>query len=431
MRTPETLAGSLVLRRYRLDDVLSSGGMGVVYRATHLRTGRKVAVKLLHERGDSERFEVEARAAAELKHPNVVDVLDMDEDEHGMACLVLELLEGEALAAVLDVERCLPAEQCLQWLLPIMGAVAVAHDRGMLHRDLKPANIFIARGPKGTTVPKLLDFGIVRRQSHPSTTATGAVVGTPSYMSPEQARGEPGLLATSDVWGMGVVWFRCLTGRLPFEQATAVGTLVSIVHERAPRIASVTTQVPSALGRAIDRALQRDPRSRYHDMREFARALLASAQQDGLQLPVDPDPTGLPDWSTWLTDRSHLATTGMMAVATSQSAPLPSAPAVVSRPGEQAQPAVLPLPPAGAAPRPTLHRSRWSALLLILTLLSVAGVRWLRNGPTTAPTSVARPLKSAHVAKPTGSAAPRDASPTKPPTQREPGVSSSLREDEF
>lgn len=310
MLKPEKFVGSLVLRRYRLDEVISSGGMGVLYRATHLRTGRKVALKYLLDRDDNERFALEARSAVELKHPNVVDVIDMDEDDDGVAFMVLELLDGLSLAQVLQKQPRLNPAQCLEWLLPIMGALAVAHDRGILHRDLKPANIFIAQAAGGRTIPKLLDFGVAKVQSEPTLTRSGAVVGTPSYMSPEQARGDRELFPTTDVWGMGVIWFRCLTGRLPFEHEAVIGTLMRIVNERAPRIDTVVQDVPRALGWAVDRALQYDVTARYADMRPFARALLAACMRDGLTPPVAPDPSGLPDWSKWMVEEQRLASTG-------------------------------------------------------------------------------------------------------------------------
>jgi len=326
MLKPESYVGNLVLRRYRLDDVISSGGMGVLYGATHLRTGRRVAIKFLLDSDDNERFALEARAAVELKHPNVVDVIDMDEDEDGVPFLVLELLEGRSLAAVLQETPRLQAEQALAWMLPIMGALAVAHDRGILHRDLKPANIFIANASGGRTVPKLLDFGVAKVQSQPTLTRSGSVVGTPSYMSPEQARGDRDLLSATDVWGMGVIWFRLLTGRLPFEHEAVIGTLMRIVNERAPRVETVAKDVPRALGWAIDRALQHDPAVRYPDMRTFARALIAGALRDGLQLPAAPDPSGFPDWANWLREEQLTASTGAVPIAAPSWPPLSSPP---------------------------------------------------------------------------------------------------------
>lgn len=431
MPIPEKLAGSVVLRRYRLDGVLSSGGMGVLYRATHLHTGREVALKFLLDAGrhGGERFAIEARAAAELKHPNVVEVIDMDQDEHGAACIVLELLEGRSLAAVLEEQGRLSAEQCAQWLLPIMGALALAHDRGILHRDLKPANIFIATKPDGSTVPKLLDFGIAKLKSQPSFTMTGAILGTPSYMSPEQARGDRELLQASDVWGMGVIWFRCLTGRLPFEHETPMGTLMRIVNERAPRIESACSELPRAFGWAVDRALQKEPSARYADMRAFARALLAAGLQDNLTLPAEPDPIGLPDWSTWLTCDQDLSSTGTMSAVVP--APIETAPTMI---GPVARPATAEgFPTDGIQERetrpPTKGLTRLVAAICIAALVAWWGVRW-GTAPAASPSpqiqtpplpSQAKPANAASKAEPVAA----------PPTPQGHGVSQSLQEDEF
>jgi len=418
------VAGSLALRRYRLDSELSSGGMGVLYRATHVRTGREVALKYLLDGDHDQRFSIEARAAAELKHPNVVEVIDMDEDEDGAMCLVLELLHGESLASLLTARKALTPTECFTWLLPIMGALAVAHGRGILHRDLKPENIFLATAADGGIVPKLLDFGVAKLAAEPGLTRTGAVVGTPSYMSPEQATGDAELLPTSDVWAMGVIWFQCLTGRLPFEHPTAMGTMLKIVNGRAPRVGDVSPEVPKTLGWVIDRALQCQAGSRHPSMQAFARALLAAGLRDQLTLPSAPDPIGLPDWSRWLTDEQSVASTGELDRVES-SDPTPQRDALVITSDAVAAPTVgreasrTPAETPHAMPR---RKTRWLTALALAALLAL-GVSFAVRQQVPAEAPTAPPAARSPATSPT----PRPNRPSTAPR----GVSGMLEEGEF
>jgi eukaryotic-like serine/threonine-protein kinase len=303
MFRPESRVGTVV-KRYRLAQLLSSGGMGSLYRATHLRTGREVAVKFLLDLDDTARFQIEARATVELKHPNVVDMLDMDETEDGVPFLVMELLHGQTLAAHLEqAERMMPRE-CLHWLVPVMGAVAMAHDRGILHRDIKPENIFMSRAPDGRIVPKLLDFGVAKTRTMPTITRSGAIVGTPAYMSPEQALAEQELTPATDVWSMGVVLFECCAGTRPFQGDSATSVLLKVVRDPAPSLESTCPDLPLPWSRAVDRGLQRSVPLRPRDMGEYARRLLHGALESRLDLPFDPDPLGLPEWRSWLEEGS-------------------------------------------------------------------------------------------------------------------------------
>src|ERR1700728_83204 len=204
-REGEVLAG-----KYRLDGLLGAGGMGEVYRAENLGIGRSVAIKVLREEhGESAevvmRFLREARAANIVRHPNVVDVLDVGQAEDGSPFIVQELLEGEDLAHYVHAQGGkLPPETAIRLLIPAIDAVAFAHARGVIHRDLKPENIFLARDHSGAVVPKLLDFGISRVVSveEQRMTATGMSIGTPAYMSPEQIRADKVVDARTDVWSI-------------------------------------------------------------------------------------------------------------------------------------------------------------------------------------------------------------------------------------
>jgi serine/threonine-protein kinase len=229
----------------------------------------------------------------------VVDVLDCGEAD-STPYLVMERLEGMPLSERLGYDGALSIEQTLEWLLPIMGAVAHVHDAGIVHRDLKPSNIFLHRDLAGRTVPKLLDFGIAKiaGDADGSLTATGLAVGTPEYMAPEQASGAP-VGPPADVWAMGVVLHRCLTGEGPFAATTPQAVLSRVMHERAPALASRLPAAPARFAAAVDRALSPEPSERYPHMREMARALTVTASGAGIRLPAAPDPLGLPEFGGW------------------------------------------------------------------------------------------------------------------------------------
>lgn len=280
--TAEERIGTRIAGKYRLDRILGRGGFGVVFAGLHEWTDRSIAVKLLshdfsHQEVFVKRFLQEARAASKLKHANVVDVLDMGQDADGSVYLVLELLEGRDLGKHLEERGPISFEQAMQILAPIMDALADAHDRGIVHRDLKPDNIFLSVDAKGRTVPKLLDFGIAKvTDGTGNHTATGMVIGTPHYMSPEQARARGDLGPPADVWSMGVVLWRCLSGALPFDADTPTGVIADILTRRAAPFTHVLSNVPPDVARAIDRALEPEVAHRYPHMRAFLEALEAA-----------------------------------------------------------------------------------------------------------------------------------------------------------
>ena len=256
---------------YRVDGLLGVGGMGQVYRATDLRLRRPVALKLLIPELalDAEfgsRFEREARVLASLNHPNIAAIHGL-EDAEGVRALVLEFVEGPTLAERL-ARGPLPTSEALTMARQIASALEAAHERGIVHRDLKPANIKIT--PAGTV--KVLDFGIARSsavgdaQAHTTAmaTRTGLILGTPAYMSPEQARG----LAVdkrTDIWAFGCVLFEMLTGRGAFAAGTASDSLARVI-EREPDWSTLPPNLPDSIGRLVHRCLQKDPADRLHDI---------------------------------------------------------------------------------------------------------------------------------------------------------------------
>jgi serine/threonine-protein kinase len=291
-RVGETLAG-----KYRLDALLGAGGMGEVYRAENVHIGRLVAIKMLKEEHAENtevvgRFLREARAANIVRHPNVVDVLDIGQTEEGAPFIVQELLEGQDLGAYATSRGGrLEVDEALTLLAPVIEAVAFAHERGVIHRDLKPENVFLARAQNGAIVPKLLDFGISRivHGDDIKMTATGMTVGTPAYMSPEQIRADRPIDARSDVWALGVILHELLSGALPFDAEAQSGLFVKIVTEAPIPLDAALPGAPPALAAIVAWCLRANPAERFGTATELLRELRGvSAALAGM--PMAPAP---------------------------------------------------------------------------------------------------------------------------------------------
>ncbi|MFW6050822.1 MAG: serine/threonine-protein kinase [Myxococcota bacterium] len=422
--TPEERIGSYIAGRYRLDSILGEGGMGVVYAGTHTWTDRRVAVKILSAefaRNETvvQRFLQEARTAASLRHPSVVDVLDMGEDADGTVFLVLELLEGEPLVDLIEREGPLDPARTLDLLIPIMRALEAAHRRGVVHRDIKPDNIFVTPDEHGQPVTKLLDFGIAKVIESASTnTATGSVIGTPYYMSPEQAAGSSDVGPASDVWSMGVVLYQCLSNDLPFDGPNPTAVLLAIATGKAPALGTVAPSVPKALTTAIDRSLEHDRRVRYERMSELIDALVGAAQAAGVPVrargareSVPMVPAAAPAMRTQAFDRSApTLTPGNAPSAVSGSHPgLDGAQVDAASYSDLAAP----------SPFGRLWRERRGAVLgsgaalaaLLLLILMLAGGG---EGATTPPAAEARPREAE------AGAEPAETEPTAAETEPEP-----------
>jgi serine/threonine-protein kinase len=261
----ETIAG-----RYRLVEPLGRGSMSAVWLAEDAELGRQVAVKTLAPSADRARFEREARAAASLSHPNIAGLYDYGEAD-GRPYMVLEYLPGGTLEERLR-DGALPDAETRRIGEEIAAGLAHAHARGLVHRDLKPANVlFDAEGR-----PKIADFGIARMTGGGTLTEAGTVLGTASYISPEQASGEPAG-PPSDVYSFGVILFRMLTGRLPFTAANAMELVRLHRDEPAPPVRSVRPDAPADLAALADAALAKDPRTRPADGAALAATLAGDA----------------------------------------------------------------------------------------------------------------------------------------------------------
>ncbi|MBI5516107.1 MAG: serine/threonine protein kinase [Deltaproteobacteria bacterium] len=288
------LEGAVLGGKYRLQHVLGSGGVGVVYAAANTWTGRQVALKVLRQefaenKDVVRRFLREAQAPTRISHPNVVDVLDLGEDRvTGQLYIVQELLVGTDLRAWIDARSPMSPRESLDLIVPILGALVAAHRRGVLHRDIKPENIFLVRAPDGKVLPKIIDFGVSkvidrqRAEDERRTTMAGMVFGTPHYMSPEQARGDHVLDPRSDLWSVGAVLFEMLTGKAPFEAPTYNLLMVKVITEPAPKANAVQPSVPQDVADIVSRALTHDLDGRFPSARAFLSAILESTTfQDG------------------------------------------------------------------------------------------------------------------------------------------------------
>lgn len=300
----DPLIGRVLDEKYRLDDRLGTGGMGTVYRATHLLIDRPVAVKVLNPRfvedeAAQTRFRREARAAGRLQHGNAVAVTDFGRTADGFVYLVMELLEGRTLRDVLAREAPLDAARSVSLMLQISAAVAAAHEAGIIHRDLKPANIFIVQRKDAPPFVKVLDFGIAKlaaesfEDDDPKTlTAVGVMIGTPKYMSPEQCDGAP-LTPASDVYSLGIILYEMLTSTTPFSGTSPLAIALKHSREdpRPPREWVVT--IPQALEEVVLQALEKKPENRPQNAAEFRRQLYETAEMLGLEHSASVSPPSL------------------------------------------------------------------------------------------------------------------------------------------
>lgn len=290
------------LLHYEVVERIGAGGMGEVWRARDARLDREVAIKILppaigSDTTRKQRFLREARAASALIHPNIITVHEINSAE-GLDFIVMEYIRGHSLAALLGSGK-LPLGQAVDYAIQICSALTTAHDAGVVHRDLKPGNIMIT----ASGLVKVLDFGIAKRLSKEdaaepdmtvsgSLTLAGSTVGTPAYMSPEQAVGDP-VDARSDLFSFGVVLYQMLTGTLPFQGRTSLTLLRQVVHDQPPPVRAVAPDVPQALSAVVDKCLAKEPAGRYPSAAAVGEQLRRFVSQTAIPAPaaIDLGPT--------------------------------------------------------------------------------------------------------------------------------------------
>jgi eukaryotic-like serine/threonine-protein kinase len=278
---PEELPPNFEFGGYVIRACIGRGGMARVYRAEQAALQRPVALKVLdrwvlEQPQGSQRFLREARAAAAIKHPNVVDILDVGVWQE-RPYIVMELLSGTDLETHLARHGVMSDSDVAGLALPIIAGMMAVHDAGVVHRDLKPSNIFLSNGPDGEIVPKVLDFGVSKfdklNEPAKAQTKTREIIGTPTYMAPEALNGVRELGPRADQYALGAVLYECCTGRPPFEGETLLELLKAIAVGNVPAPRSIRPEISIPLEDAIARAMNANPRARFETLREFGRAL--------------------------------------------------------------------------------------------------------------------------------------------------------------
>jgi len=282
--------GDYIAGKYRVERLLGSGGMGVVFSAFHLQLHERVALKFLRSDVTREgeavtRFVREARAAVRIRNDHVVRVMDVGTLDDGAPYLVMEHLEGRDLAAELALRGRFALTDVVDLLLQACEALAEAHSLGIVHRDLKPANLFLTQRANGSLWLKVMDFGISKVPlgvQEPAMTHTHAMLGSPTYMSPEQLRSPRDVDARSDLWALGAVLFQLLSGEPPFKGQTLSDLCINIATQDSPKLSALRPDLPREFDAVLDRCMAKEREQRFSNVAELALALAPFASRQGL-----------------------------------------------------------------------------------------------------------------------------------------------------
>jgi serine/threonine-protein kinase len=288
MKEAPVKRGDILAGKYRVESVLGVGGMGIVVEATHLELLEPRAIKLmlpeaLESRESVERFLREARAASRLKSEHVARVHDVGHLDDGAPYMVMEFLEGTDLRTQVKERGRIPVDEATLYALQVCEALAEAHANGIVHRDLKPANLFLAVRPDGAPCVKVLDFGVSKiiGANDFEMTRTQTILGSPSYMSPEQMRSARTVDARTDIWSLGVILYRMITGQLPFRGENMTELVASVLSSKVVLPSRVVEGLPKGLDEVVLRCLERDLDKRYANVGELSSALLPFAPEIG------------------------------------------------------------------------------------------------------------------------------------------------------
>ncbi len=289
------LAAGVQVGEYIIEGKIGEGGFGSVYRAVHPLIGKAAAIKVLNRQYSSNpqmvsRFIAEARAVNQIRNRNIIDIFSFGQLEDGRQYYVMELLDGVTFDGYLKQKGRLAPEDALPILRGIARALGAAHAAGIAHRDLKPENVFLVMEDDGNVFPKLLDFGIAKLMGESGLghkTRTGAPMGTPHYMSPEQCRGR-NVDQRTDIYSFGIVVFETLTGRLPFDGEDVMDVLMKQTSAPAPRLSEVCPDLPAALDGPVLHMLEKDPANRPESLVAAVDALAAAAQGAGFDVKTSP-----------------------------------------------------------------------------------------------------------------------------------------------
>jgi len=379
-----------VVGSWRVVKLLGEGGMGSVYMGEHPAIGSKVAIKMLHPRFDAderivERFFNEAKAVNVIGHDNIVNILDFNVADRGRHYFVMEFLHGRPLQALVQPGVPLPLGRAGPILLQCCRALQAAHERGIVHRDFKPDNVFLVDRDGRTDFVKLVDFGIAKLTDPTSAhlTQTGTVIGTPAYMSPEQASGEPSIDARSDVYSLGVTMFQMFTGKVPFADAgPSFGKILTAhLYQAPPLPRTLNPEIPAGVEEIILRTLEKNPDDRYQSMSELHEALRGCMEELGISAEL-PLGEGQPSSarSTPGARRTNPAATPARGVTQPRTRTLPAAPV---RGGTEARTGTRLVP----APRP---RRKIAALLAVIAAAVAIAIGafafvWFRGASIPAP----------------------------------------------
>jgi len=399
----DSLIGQTLAGKYRIDARLSTGGMGTVYRGTHVLMEKTVAIKVLRPSLAADekivaRFSREARAASRISHPNALSVTDFGEDENGIVFLVMEYLSGKTLKQVIRDEGPLSLTRTVEILRQVGDALQVAHSQGVIHRDLKSDNIMLLSTAAGDHA-KVLDFGIAKinepeDEFNGELTAPNLVIGTPQYMSPEQCSQDGEIDARSDIYSFGIIMYEMLVGHVPFAGDSATIVMMKHLQEPVPSVLDERQDIPASVARVVARAMAKVRRNRYQSVSELIEDLTIAAGMSVLKLdapgtvattPLNEDP----DEVTVLRSRTAQAASPRRA------------------------PVTVPISPVVAAP---LGKSNFSILKIVIpaavALLVAFAVIYAFTRPAAAPVDANVNGQPALVADPNS----KPVEPAKPPT---------------